>query len=107
MAGGAVRSTDVGKANMVLAYDGVMLQRWANHLTKATLPPPAGPGYGKHNWMLVTRETDPDKREAALVRAIESATRHFYQWVKGDVDEDHASAVFFNINLAETIRSVS
>jgi hypothetical protein len=40
-----------------------------------------------------------------LERFRMSAARHFEQWLRGDTDEDHAAAVFFNINGAEYTRS--
>jgi hypothetical protein len=36
-----------------------------------------------------------------LDRARSSAFRHFMQWFTGEKDEDHAAAVFFNIQAAE------
>jgi hypothetical protein len=30
--------------------------------------------------------------------------RHFLQWFRGETDEDHASAVFFNVNGAEFVK---
>jgi hypothetical protein len=38
-------------------------------------------------------------------RFKESAVRHFFQWLNGDVDEDHAAAVFFNINGFEYVKA--
>jgi hypothetical protein len=39
-----------------------------------------------------------------LDRFRASAARHFAQWMAGDTDEDHASAVWFNINGAEYVK---
>jgi hypothetical protein len=36
-------------------------------------------------------------------RFRESAFRHFLQWFNGETDEDHAAAVYFNINGAEYV----
>jgi len=33
-----------------------------------------------------------------------SAFRHFIKWMKGQTDEDHAAAVFFNIQGAEYVK---
>lgn len=40
----------------------------------------------------------------ALDRARASAFRHFMQWFNGETDEDHAAAVFFNIQATEYVR---
>lgn len=52
--------------------------------------------YGLRNWELA------DSYEE-LERFRESAERHMNQWLAGETDEDHAAAVFFNINAAETV----
>lgn len=89
--GGMVRDTTEGKINWALTADGPMLKRWAQHLTTGAKK------YAVRNWMLAEGEVE-------LLRARESAFRHFMQWYNGERDEDHASAVFFNINEAEYIR---
>ncbi len=104
LAGGMVRSTAAGKVDFSLAADGVMFRRWAEHLTRATQPPA---NYPKRNWMLAckTPETGEEalSQDRTLERYRESAFRHFMQWWSGDSDEDHAAAVFFNINGHETL----
>lgn len=104
LAGGMVRSSSADKVDYSLAVDGVMFRRWAEHLTNATRPPAE---YEKRNWL---RACDPalngeqlDSQLATHARYKESAFRHFMQWYWGDRDEDHAAAVFFNINGAETL----
>jgi hypothetical protein len=89
--GGMVRDTAEGKTNYALIADGPMLRRWAVHLTKGALK------YDARNWMKA-------RGQAELDRARESAFRHFIQWFDGDRDEDHAAAVFFNINECEFIK---
>ena len=42
--------------------------------------------------------------EEELARFISSACRHFTQWATGEVDEDHAAAVLFNIQMAEMVK---
>lgn len=101
LAGGMVRSSSADKTDYTLAFDGVMLQRWAEHLTKATKPPAS---YPKRNWLKAGRGT-PEDKAATLERYRESAARHFIQWLQGKQDEDHAAAVFFNINGHETLRT--
>lgn len=90
--GGMVRDTTEGKTDFSLVLDGPMFERWAEHLTKGARK------YAKRNWMKAEGEEELD-------RFRESALRHFLQWFRGDVDEDHASAVFFNINGAEFLKS--
>lgn len=89
--GGMVRDTTEGKTNYLLVLDGPMLLRWAEHLTKGAQK------YDKRNWMLASGED-------ALERAKESATRHFFQWITGQDDEDHAAATYFNINQVEYLK---
>lgn len=89
--GGMVRDTAEGKINWALVADGPMLKRWAQHLTTGAKK------YVVRNWMLAAGEVE-------LERARQSAFRHFMQYYNGDVDEDHASAVFFNINEIEYIK---
>lgn len=86
-ASGMVRDTTESKIDYTLIFDGPMLERWALHMTKGAAK------YSKANWMLAAGQEELD-------RFKESALRHFIQWFRGDTDEDHASAVFFNINGA-------
>jgi len=88
---GMVRDTNEGKIEYVLTRDGPMFRRWAEHLTKGA------ERYGKRNWMLASGRDE-------MIRARESATRHFEQWLEGETSEDHAAAVFFNINLYEYVK---
>lgn len=50
--------------------------------------------YGEDNWKLAST-----KKEADRFRA--SAFRHFFQWLDNESDEDHASALIFNIMAYE------
>jgi hypothetical protein len=93
--GGMVRDTSEGKVNFLSVRFGPMLARWAGHLTKGREKYP-DPAPGVPNWTLAEGQEE-------YLRAKESAARHFEQWLDGSRDEDHASAVFFNINLAEYI----
>lgn len=79
------------KIDYLLALDGPMFKRLAIHLTKGAKK------YAKRNWMKARGQQE-------LERFQESATRHFFQWLNGDVDEDHAAAVIFNINGAEYVK---
>lgn len=99
-AGGMQRSVVGDKTDYSLALDGVMFRRWAEHLTRATRPPA---NYAKRNWLLALNGT-PEERQDARDRARESAVRHFIQWYLGNHDEDHAAAVFFNVNVDETLK---
>lgn len=89
--GGMVRDIADNKTWWSLVYDGPMLKRWAEHLTKGARK------YEKRNWMKAEGVEE-------LERAKDSAARHFAQWMAGAVDEDHAAAVMFNINLAEYVK---
>lgn len=90
-AGGMLRDTTEGKIDYTLALDGPMFKRYAIHLTKGAAK------YGKRNWLKAQGDEE-------YYRAKESALRHFLQWFWDERDEDHASAVFFNINECEYIR---
>lgn len=89
---GMVRDTQEGKTLYHLLRDGPMFQRWAAHLTGGAVK------YDERNWMKA-------EGQAELDRFIASACRHFEQWLRGDTDEDHAAAVFFNINGAEYVKA--
>lgn len=89
--GGMVRDTTEDKIDYLLIKDGPMFKRWASHLTKGAKK------YTKRNWMLASGQEEYE-------RFRESAFRHMIQWIDGDVSEDHASAVFFNINGAEYLK---
>lgn len=90
-ASGMVRDTTEGKIDYTLALDGPMFKRYADHLTKGAKK------YAARNWMQANGQAELD-------RFRESALRHFLQWLQGDVDEDHAAAVYFNINGAEYVK---
>lgn len=92
--GGMVRDTSEGKIRPDLVRDGPMLNRWIIHLTNGAIK------YDARNWMKGV--LDP----ATLERAFESADRHYHQWREGYTDEDHAAAVFFNINQVEYYKQV-
>lgn len=88
---GMVRDTTEGKIKFHLVYDGPMYKRWAKHLTDGAKK------YPERNWMGAHTKAEAD-------RFFESAVRHFFQWCMGENDEDHAAAVFFNINGYEYTR---
>ena len=93
---GMVRDTQEDKADFTRVLDGPMFDRWADHLTNGEKKyPDVEPGVP--NWTLANGE-------AELTRFKKSAFRHFRQWLRGDRDEDHAAAVFFNVNGAEYVR---
>lgn len=87
-AGGMQRDVTTGKVDYSLVLDGPMFERWAVHLTKGAQK------YDKRNWLKAAGAEEYE-------RFRESALRHFLQWYRGETDEDHASAVLFNINGAE------
>lgn len=68
-----------------------MLKRLAIHLAKWAEK------YGDNNWKLAD---SPEE----LARFHSSAMRHFMQWMDGEVDEDHASAVLFNVIAVEFVK---
>lgn len=68
-----------------------MLTRWAEIMERGMAK------YGYRNWEKADSEEE-------LIRFKASAFRHFVQWFKDIDDEDHAAAVFFNINAVEFLR---
>jgi len=74
-----------------IPYSELMLTRWAELLRKGAIK------YSRRNWEKADSIEELDRAKA-------SAFRHFMQWFAGETDEDHAAAVFFNINEVETIR---
>jgi hypothetical protein len=88
---GMQRDTETGKVSYDLCFDGPMFERWAVQLTKGAKK------YDDRNWMKASGE-------AEIARFRRSAARHFIQWLRGDMDEDHAAAVFFNINGHEYVK---
>jgi len=97
-ASGMVRDTQEGKVEGDRMAEGPMLERWAVHLTKGAAKYPDR-GLGRANWTLAAGEEE-------YIRFRKSAWRHFMQWWRGEIDEDHAAAVFFNINGAEYVKEV-
>lgn len=106
-ASGMVR--DIAKAKIVWhsITEGPMLKRWARLLTRGKIKyPDVAPGVG--NWTLANGNEE-------YQRFRESCFRHFMQWYYGNVEydddgneiasqEDHAAAVFFNMNGAEYVK---
>jgi hypothetical protein len=93
---GMVRDVTEGKINFWRILTGPMFKRWAIHLTKgAEKYPDIKPGIS--NWTLASGDEE-------LSRFKDSAFRHFIQWYNGETDEDHAAAVFFNLNGAEYVK---
>lgn len=97
LAGGMVRDTTTGKSDPTLIRRGPMFRRWVELLDRGAVK------YSPDNWMLAVASRDAAAREETRVRFIKSAARHFEQWLRGDRDEDHAAAVFFNINGLEAL----
>lgn len=89
-ASGFRRDTQEGKPDLTL-LPLEFLERWAEHMTKGAVK------YGRDNWRLADDQS-------ALERFQASAFRHLVQWLRGEADEDHASAVAFNVAAAEYVR---
>lgn len=89
-ASGMHRNAAVDKPLPHLVLSGPMFDRWGGLLARGAKI------YGANNWLKAAGQPEYD-------RFKESAIRHFMQWYRGEVDEDHAAAVFFNINGAEYV----
>lgn len=92
---GMIRDAD-NKTEYTRLLDGPMLKRWAEHLTKGAVKYPDLEN-GRANWTLANSEEE-------LRRFNQSAFRHFLSWIQGEVDEDHAAGIVFNVNGAEYVR---
>lgn len=93
---GMVRDTGADKVRYNRVLDGPMFRRWAAHLCKGVVKyPDVAPG--RPNWMLAAGDKE-------LQRFYESAFGHFVDWLSGKTDEDHAAALFFNVNGAEYVK---
>jgi hypothetical protein len=68
-----------------------LLKRWACLMTRGAVK------YGERNWEKANSEEEMERFRA-------SAFRHFMQWFDGEMDEDHAAAVLFNINAYECLK---
>jgi len=73
-----------------MPYEEQLLTRWAHLMGRGVIE------HGERNWEKASTWPEHD-------RFVESAHRHFMQWLCGDVDEDHAAAVLFNIQGAEFV----
>jgi hypothetical protein len=95
---GMQRDKETGKPRFDLIipadvpYDEQLLTRIAKLLGRGA------DHYGDRNW-------EKGSGQEELDRARSSAFRHFMQWFTGEGDEDHAAAVFFNIQAAELFQS--
>jgi hypothetical protein len=98
LANGMVRDTADNKPDYMLVRKGPLFQRWAELLSRGAKK------YGKNNWHKSVDSNPGDAREATRARWLESAARHFEQWLAGDRSEDHAAAVIFNMNGYEAMR---
>ena len=88
---GMRRDTEDGKPDYTLIFDGPMIDRYAEHMTRGAAK------YGRRNWQHANSEEE-------MERFRRSAFRHFRKWLAGERDEDHAAAVIFNLNAYEYVR---
>lgn len=86
------RNDDKTRYDLLIPLDGVcMLDRWAELLTRGAEK------YEARNWELANSQRELDE-------FIASGWRHWRKWIAGDQTEDHAAAVFFNIQGAEYVK---
>lgn len=95
---GMRRDVDAGKPRFdLIVPEGVPYQQ--QFLTRvASLMARGAEKYGDRNWELANSE-------AEMRRFKSSGFRHFMQWFMGEVDEDHAAAVVFNLMCYETLKT--
>lgn len=95
---GMVRDTQDGKARfdllfpLELPYQEQLLTRFAELMARGAEK------YAERNW-------EQARTPEELSRYKASALRHLIQWLTGEVDEDHAAAVIFNLMGAEYVKS--
>lgn len=91
---GMRRDVQDGKARFDLifptgvAYEDQLLTRFAGLLERGAAK------YGDNNWQKANSEEELDRFRA-------SGLRHMIQWATGETDEDHATAVIFNLMAYE------
>jgi hypothetical protein len=96
-ASGMVRDSDAGKARFDLLvaegvpYEGQFLARVAALMQRGAVK------YCDRNWERADSAVEVERFRS-------SAFRHLMQWMAGEIDEDHAAAVVFNLLAAETTR---
>ena len=87
---GMVRDTVDGKPRYDLIYL-PMLTRLAELHARGVAK------YGERNWEKANSIEEMNRFKA-------SAFRHFISWLENEEDEDHASAILFNINAYEATK---
>jgi hypothetical protein len=87
---GMVRDTQDDKPRYDL-LDRAFLKRWAELMARGAKK------YGENNWRQASGEPELRRFEA-------SALRHIFQWLEGDISEDHAAAVAFNLAGADMVK---
>jgi hypothetical protein len=91
--GGVSKAAEVvrvlAKLEGIDIYD--LFQRYAFLMARGAVK------YAERNWMKASGEEE-------LSRFKASACRHLIQYVRGDRDEDHGAAIWFNMNGAEYVR---
>lgn len=89
---GMKRDVQTDKPRYDLIGSGWMLiKRWAELMGRGAIK------YGELNFEKAATEEE-------LRRFKASALRHMIQWFHGEVDEDHAAAVCFNLAGAEMVK---
>ena len=77
---------------IAIGHKNHMLKRWADLMNRGLVK------YGIRNWEIANSQEEIERFKA-------SAFRHFIQWfTEEDTEEDHAAAVFFNINACEFLK---
>lgn len=87
---GMVRDTVTGKPRYDLCWK-PLYRRWAELMGRGAEK------YGANNWQKAATQEELDRFRA-------SAERHLMQYLEGDITEDHAAAVIFNLAGAEYTR---
>lgn len=88
-----VRDVEDDKTDWTLVFDGPMLKRYAEHLTKGAKK------YSPRNWMKASGDAEYDRFKRSLLR-------HLVAYLNGETDEDHAAAVIFNLNGMEYVKGI-
>ena len=94
---GMQRDTTTGKPRFDLITPANQTYTETMRYRSAMLMARGAEKYGGRNWEKASTQDELD-------RFLQSAERHFEQWVRGETDEDHAAAVIFNITGAEYVK---
>lgn len=85
---GMRRDIEEDKPDLTYLVEMEMAERYCYHLAKGAKK------YGRNNWQLANSQEEIDRFGRSLLR-------HVWQYLAGEVDEDHTAAIIFNVDARE------